>query len=419
MADRVPLSFEDDARRAAEQAARHSYGKLLSILAARNRDIAAAEDALASAFQSALNSWPQTGVPERPEAWLLTAARRTLLHQHRHQSVRNAADYSISLLMEERSMIDDTSFVDRRLHLMFVCTHPAIDPAIQAPLILQTVLGIDAARIAMSFLVEPSAMSQRLVRAKSKIRDAGIDFELPDVAQFSARIEAVLSSIYAAFGTGWDDLILPDGRYQSLAEEAIWLGRVLVQLVPEQPEAKGLLALMLYCHARKNARIGPNGSFIPLGEQDHRLWLKDQIIEAENVLVEASRMGKPGRFQVEAAIQSLHVQRAITQQKNHEMMLGLYGWLAQLAPTLGVIVARAAAHLDAGQAETALTILESVREKGQSYQPWWACLAHAQRSLGDRQAATASFQQAASMSNHEATRAYLLSQSPKAQPSTQ
>ena len=402
--------FEKQARNTAERVARESYGKLVSILAARNRDIAAAEDALSGAFQSAMKTWPQSGVPERPEAWLLTAARRNLLHQYRHQTVRTAADYSITLLTEERSMENEERLVDKRLELMFVCTHPAIDASVQAPLMLQTVLGIDAARIAATFLMEPAAMSQRLVRAKSKIRDAGIDFEIPDVKQFPARIDAVLSAIYAAFGTGWDDTIIEDGRYQGLAEEAIWLARVLVHLVPDQPEPKGLLALMLYCHARASARISATGEFIPLTQQDHQLWSKDMVIEAENVLVQASRLGKPGRFQIEAAIQSLHAQRAVTKQKNHEAMLGLYTWLAQLAPTTGVIVARAAAYIEADKAEQALEILKSVEDKGKSYQPWWATLAHAQNALGLRLEAIASFEKAADMSDHPATKAHLLRQ---------
>ena len=307
-------------------------------------------------------------------------------------------------------MGNEESLVDKRLELMFVCSHPAIDASVQAPLMLQTVLGIDAARIAATFLMEPAAMSQRLVRAKSKIRDAGIDFEIPDVKQFPARIDAVLSAIYAAFGTGWDDTIIEDGRYQGLAEEAIWLARVLVHLVPDQPEPKGLLALMLYCHARASARISATGEFIPLTQQDHQLWSKDMVIEAENVLVQASRLGKPGRFQIEAAIQSLHAQRAVTKQKNHEAMLGLYTWLAQLAPTTGVIVARAAAYIEADKAEQALEILKSVEDKGKTYQPWWATLAHAQNKLGLRLEAAKSFEKAAHMSDHPATKAHLLRQ---------
>ena len=412
-------AFEEQARKAAERVARESYGKLVSILASRNRDIAAAEDALAGAFQAALKTWPQNGVPERPEAWLLTAARRNLQHQYRHNSVRSAADYSITLLTEERSMENEDNLVDKRLQLMFVCTHPAIDPAGQAPWMLQTVLGIDAARIAASFLIEPSAMGQRLVRAKSKIRDAGIDFEIPDLKQLPARIDAVLSAIYAAFGTGWDDTIISDGRYQGLADEAIWLARVLVQLVPDNPEAKGLLALMLYCHARATARVGDEGQFIPLSQQDHRLWSKDMVIKAENALVAASRLGKPGRFQIEAAIQSLHAQRAITKHKNHDALLGLYAWLAQLAPTVGVLVAQAAAHLDADQAQKAYDILKSVGEKGKTYQPWWATLAHAQKALELRQDAISSFEKAAEMSTHPPTKTHLLKQKESILASTQ
>jgi RNA polymerase sigma-70 factor, ECF subfamily len=218
------------ARCAAELAARQAYGRLVAILAARTRDVAAAEDALSEAFQAALRRWPETGVPENPLGWLLTAARRQHGHAHRHDQVRTAAEPTLRMLLEEAPEMAEIP--DRRLQLLMVCAHPAIAPEAQAPLMLQTVLGLDAARIAACFLASPAAMAQRLVRAKTRIRDAGIRFELPGAAELAPRLEAVMNAIYAAYGSGWADF-LPDGARQSdLVAEAIWLARLLVALLP-------------------------------------------------------------------------------------------------------------------------------------------------------------------------------------------
>ena len=210
----------DDARRAAELAVRESYGRLMAFLSVRSRDVAAVEDALAEAFRNALETWPLAGVPREPEAWLLTAARRRLIDRARQVRVREEAAPSLLAAAEEaQEMVDDSSgFPDERLKLLFVCAHPGIDPAARTPLMLQTVLGLDAARIAAAFLVRPTTMGQRLSRAKTKIRDAGIPFEVPGASDLPERVDAVAEATYAAYGSGWDDVAgLESATHRALA----------------------------------------------------------------------------------------------------------------------------------------------------------------------------------------------------------
>ncbi|MBI3517330.1 MAG: RNA polymerase subunit sigma-70, partial [Proteobacteria bacterium] len=249
-------------RRAAERTARASYGRLVAFLAARSGDIAAAEDALADAFRAALETWPTSGVPDAPEAWLLTAARRRMVDAARHARVREA--WAPALALDAATEPADESFPDDRLKLLFVCAHPAIDAAARAPLMLQTVFGFDAARIAPAFLMAPSAMAQRLVRAKTKIRDAGIAFAVPEPRELAERLDGVLEAIYAAYGSAWDDVAGADPRRHGLAEETIWLASLTAWLLPKAAEALGLVALLLYCEARRDARRAPDAGFVPL-----------------------------------------------------------------------------------------------------------------------------------------------------------
>lgn len=300
------------AAREAELAARSSYGKLVSIVAARTRDIAAAEDALADAFAAALVQWPRDGVPDNPLGWLLTAARRSFGHTVGRRQTAERATEAVQMLHRERTETTDSGFGDDRLKLMFVCTHPAIAPDAQTPLMLQTVLGLDASRIAASFLVSSASMGQRLVRAKRKIRDAGIAFADPEPGDVARRIASVLSAIYAAYGTAWEDVGGLDTRLSGLADEAIWLARLTVQLAPDEPEAIGLLSMMLHCEARRAARRDATGAFVALRHQDIGLWLRPMIAEAEALLRAAATHACPGRFQTEAAIQSLHAHQRMT-----------------------------------------------------------------------------------------------------------
>ena len=272
----MPDGGGQQAHQTAEAVARQSYGKLVAFLAARMRDVAGAEDALSDAFAAALSEWPRTGIPARPKAWLLTVARRKMLDGVRRR--RTAEDATVHLqLLEELSGTDESTAPDDRLGLMFACAHPAIEPGIRAPLILQTILGFDAAAIASAFLVSPATMGQRLVRAKTKIREAGIPFHVPDGYDLTERLDAVLAAIYAAFSEGWSDPEGTETRRRNLAEDGIWLGQLAVSLLPEEPEALGLLSLMLHAEARRGARRDGNGEYVPLAEQDPaacgtRIW---------------------------------------------------------------------------------------------------------------------------------------------------
>ncbi|MEM1180864.1 MAG: DUF6596 domain-containing protein, partial [Acidobacteriota bacterium] len=265
----------DAVGRALERAHREHRGRLVAYLASRFRDVTAAEDAVADATRRALEVWPERGVPAEPAAWLLTAARRRLLNRRRHDDVAQAAAPAVRSVAAELAEPASTpggasasAVPDRRLELLFVCAHPSLDPAVQTPLMLQTVLGLDAARIASAFLISPAALGQRLVRAKAKIRDAGIPFSVPGRAEFPGRLVAVMEAIYAAYGTGWEDVDGIDAKRRGLAEEAIWLARVLVEVLPRAPEPKGLLALMLYCQSRRAARRGAHGAKVPRSEHD-------------------------------------------------------------------------------------------------------------------------------------------------------
>jgi RNA polymerase sigma-70 factor (ECF subfamily) len=401
-----------DAARAAEVAARAGYGRLLAYLAAQWRDVARAEDALGDALLAALETWPRTGVPERPEAWLLTAARRRLLDGARHASVEAAAETDLTMALKER---DDHAaqapFPDERLALLFVCAHPAIDPSARTPLMLQAVLGLDAARIASAFVVAPAAMSQRLVRVKAKIRDAGIRFEIPEPRALPARLDAVLEAIYAAYGTGWDDVAGADPRRRGLAEEAIWLGRLVVGLLPGEPEARGLLALMLHCYAGGGARRA-DGRYVPLSEQDVQRWSRPMIDEAEQLLAEAARAAAPARFQLEAAIQSAHAHRAMTGRTAWEAIALLYDALVRVAPTVGARVGLAAALAEARGAAAAAAALDAMAADAvASYQPYWALRAHVMGSLGRTADARDAYARAIGLSEDPAVRAFLVARS--------
>src|SRR5213592_5015203 len=268
---------------AIETVAQDSYGRLIAYLAARSGDVAGAEDALGDAFIAALKRWPAEGVPEKPEAWLLHVARNRMIDAARRKQVRQKSETFLQQIAKDAASVAVTQehFPDERLKLLFVWAHPAIDPSARRPLMLQTVLGVDAARIASAFLVSPVAMSQRLVRAKNKIRDAAIPFRVPDPPEWTERVSFVLDAIYSAYTTGWDSLNEAGTTHHALAADALAIGRMLVERMPGEPEANGLLALMLHCEARRAARYTSNGEFVPLDHQDTALWSGPIVDEAE------------------------------------------------------------------------------------------------------------------------------------------
>jgi RNA polymerase sigma-70 factor, ECF subfamily len=402
---------KSSAHAAIEAVARDSYGRLIAYLASRAGDVAGAEDALSDAFAAALERWPTDGIPEKPEAWLLRVARNRMIDAIRRRQVRENYEKSFLQLADEAQELAATHerFPDERLKLLFVCAHPAIDPAARTPLMLQTVLGIDAARIASAFLVSPAAMSQRLVRAKNKIRDAAIPFRVPDPPEWEERVSFVLDAIYSAYTTGWESLTEVGSTHHALAGDAITIGRTLVQLLPSEPEAHGLFALMLHCEARRGARYSSDGEFVPLDRQNTTLWARPMIDEAENHLRSAAAFKRMGRYQLEAAIQSIHANRAVSGIINWPEIALLYEGLAQIAPGIGSLVGRAVAIAQAGNSVAGLAALEEIPAiRVGSYQPYWAARGHLLKMLDRKAEAQEAFARAASLTDDPALREYLL-----------
>jgi RNA polymerase sigma-70 factor (ECF subfamily) len=363
----------DDAALAAEAAARHSYGRLLAWLAWQWRDIAAAEDALAEAFATALERWPVDGVPAAPDAWLLTAARRRLLMAARRQRLADDPALTILWPAADEPAPDAPALPDTRLRLMFVCAHPAIAADVHSALMLQTVLGLDAARIASAFLVKPEAMTKRLVRAKARIRATGLRFEEPEPQEWSERVASVLEAIYGAYTLHWG--LVDDAASGQLAAEAQYLAELVAAHLPDEPEALGLVALLWLCEARRPAR---DEAFQPLHEQDPRRWDGVLIARANDALMQAATHRTAGPFQLEAAIQAAHVQGRREGEVPWTDITRLYEQLLSLAPTVGARIAHAVAVAHATPDPGAgLRLLDAIDpERVVSHQPWWAARAH-------------------------------------------
>ncbi|MER9996274.1 RNA polymerase sigma factor [Mesorhizobium sp. M0098] len=395
---------------AAEAAARQSYGKLVAWLAARTRDVAAAEDALADAFAAALERWPRTGVPEKPEAWLLAVARRRRVDAVRRRLTSEAGREHLKLIAQEaEARMTEEDLPDDRLRLMFACAHPAIESSVRSPLILQTVLGFDAATIASAFLVSPATMGQRLVRAKSRIRETGIPFRVPERAELGERLDAVLEAIYAAFAEGWTDPAGTETRRRNLATEGIWLGRLVASLLPEEPEALGLLSLMLFAESRRAARRSAEGDFVPLAEQDCLLWDRALIDEAEALLSHAASKGVIGRYQLEAAVQSAHAARRFTGRTDWVAIQELYDALLSIAGSPVVAINRAVAIAEAEGAVAGLAALYVLGDDKRldEYQPYWAARAGLLARLGQVPQACEAYDRAIGLERDPAVRRFL------------
>ena len=376
---------DEQARSTAEAVARRSYGKLVAFLSARSRDVAAAEDALSEAFASALADWPIHGCPANPEAWLLTVARRKLIDMARRQHSSDLVDEDLERIATAVvTTAADWEIPDRRLALMFACAHPAIDSGIRAPLILQVILGLDAASIASAFLMSPAAMGKRLVRAKSKIREAAIPFCIPEREELPGRLDTVLETIYAAFSEGWSDAAGTDTSRRDLTAESFFLARLVTELLPAEPEALGLLALMLHAEARRRARRSESGEYIPLAEQEPARWDSRMIDEAETLLLRARAFAVVGRYQLEAAVQSAHVHRRRTGRGNWEAVLQLYDALLAITSSPVVAINRALVLAELVGARAALEAMPDPACDARlvEYQPYWAARAELLANTG-------------------------------------
>ena len=398
---------DQPAHDAAQRVARESYGRLVAFLAKRTRDLAAAEDALSEAFAAALVDWPRKGIPANPQAWLMAVAKRKIIDGSRREQTSAASQDHLLLLGDELAAIEANDIPDERLALMFACAHPAIEANIRSPLILQTVLGIDAADIGSAFLVTPAAMGQRLARAKHKIKVAGIPFRVPSRAELGERLDAVLEAVYAAYTKGWSD---PSTAQNNLAEEAIWLGQLIVQLLPKEAEACGLLALMLFLQSRRNARRSATGKFVPLNEQAPELWDRRMMDEAERLLREASAMETIGRYQLEAAIQSAHASRRFTGVTDWKAIAGLYDALYKLTSSPVVAINRAVAVAEVEGPEPGLAALPTLADHPElvQFQSFHAVRAAILRQSGRFEEALAAYEVAIGLEDSAAVREFLM-----------
>jgi RNA polymerase sigma-70 factor (ECF subfamily) len=398
----------------AERAAREAYGRLVAWLAYQWRDLAAAEDAMSEALVKALTLWPHQGVPTNPDAWLLSTARRELLQQQRSRRLAESPEVQ-ALLDSEPEAPAAPALPDRRLELLFTCAHPALPAAVHAPLMLQAVLGLDAKLIAPAFLVAPSAMAQRLVRAKARIRDTGLRFETPEAAELPARLAAVLEGIYGAYCIGGDLASTAPEAQGELRDEALFLARLVAAALPHTAdhaaEALGLLALLLYCEARRPAQFSATGDFVPLTQQDTRIWRRDRIHEAEGLLWQASRLRAPGALQIEAAIQSAHCQRAFTGRTPWVQIAQLYAVLVAHHGSIGAHIGQAVALAEAGDVAAGQAALDALpAERVRDHQPYWVALAHLQRLAGHDN--VTALQRALGLTADERVRRFLRSAGP-------
>lgn len=395
-----------DVETAVAEAFREEWGQVVATLIRITGDWDLAEECAQEAFALALRTWPRDGVPKRPGAWLTTAARHRATDRLRRETTGAAKLREAALThVPEEASLDDSGVTDDRLRLIFTCCHPALATEAQVALALRTLAGLSTAEIARAFLVPEATMSQRLVRVKRKISGAGIPYRVPPAHLLPERTAAVLGVLYLTFNEGYSASAGPDLLRPDLAAEAIRLARVLAQLMPDEPEVLGLLALMLLQHARRTTRAGADRELVPLEEQDRTRWDADEIAEGTQILETALRRRQPGAYQIQAAIAACHATAARPADTDWPQIAGLYGELLKYVPSAVVELNRAVAVGMADGPLAGLALLDELTMDGYHLLP--ATRADFLRRLGRHAEAAGWYAKARDLAPTDAERAYL------------